>query len=56
MDSFEFNKIAGTVLFTGLCLVGLNIVAEGMFAQERPEKPGFEIDIKKASAAAPAEK
>jgi len=32
MDSFEFNKIAGAVLATGLFLVALNITAEAIFA------------------------
>jgi cytochrome c len=57
MDSFEFNKIVGAVLFTGLCLLGLNITAEAIFAPPHPAKPGFEIDVKpQASAAGPAAK
>src|ERR1700738_4126521 len=55
MDSFEFNKIIGAVLATGLCLVALNITAEAVFAPHHPAKPGFEIDIKpQAPAAGPA--
>jgi cytochrome c len=54
MDSFEFNKIAGAVLGTGLFLVALNITAEAIFAPQNPTKPGFEIDVKpQAAAAAP---
>jgi cytochrome c len=57
MDSFEFNKIVGAVLFTGLCLLGLNITAEAIFSPHHPAKPGFEIDVKQqASAASPNEK
>jgi cytochrome c len=57
MDSFEFNKIVGAVLFTGLCLLALNITAEAIFAPHHPEKPGFEIDVKpQASATGSAEK
>jgi len=51
MDSFEFNKIAGAVLGTCLCLVALNITAEAIFAPHHPAKPGFEIDVKPQSAA-----
>jgi len=51
MDSFEFNKIAGAVLGTGLCLVALNITAEAIFAPHHPAKPGFEIDVKPQAAA-----
>jgi len=57
MDSFEFNKIAGAVLGTGLCLVALNITAEAIFAPRHPAKPGFQIEIKpQAAATAPGEK
>jgi cytochrome c len=56
MDSFEFNKIIGAVLFTGLCLLALNITAEAIFAPHHPAKPGFEIEIKKEAASGPAEK
>ena len=57
MDSFEFNKIVGAVLFTGLCLLALNITAEAIFAPNHPAKPGFEIDVKpQAAATGPAEK
>ncbi|HMA75370.1 MAG TPA: cytochrome c family protein [Xanthobacteraceae bacterium] len=55
MDSFEFNKIAGATLATGLVLVGLNITAEAIFAPHHPAKPGYEIEIKpEASAKGPA--
>jgi cytochrome c len=50
MDSFEFNKIAGAVLGTGLCLVALNIAAEAIFAPQPPSKPGFEIEVKPQAA------
>ena len=57
MDSFEFNKIAGAVLGTGLFMVALNITAEAIFAPHHPAKPGFEIDVKpQAAAPGPGEK
>ena len=56
MDSYEFNKIIGAVLATCLALLALNITAEAIFAPHHPAKPGFEIEIKKAPAAGPAEK
>jgi cytochrome c len=62
MDSFEFNKIAGAVLFTLLCVVALNMTAEAIFTPPQPAKPGFEIAIPERSptpaagqAAAPEE-
>jgi cytochrome c len=51
MDSFEFNKIAGAVLFTLLCVVALNITAEAIFTPHQPAKPGFEIAIPERSPA-----
>ena len=51
MDSFEFNKIAGAVLFTLLCIVALNITAEAIFTPHQPAKPGFEIAIPERGAA-----
>jgi len=56
MDSFEFNKIVGAVLFTGLCLLALNITAEAIFAPHHPAKPGFEIDLKPQVSAVPGAK
>jgi cytochrome c len=43
MDSFEWNKIFGAVLGTGLLVFALKIVGGGLFATEAPEKPGFAI-------------
>lgn len=45
MDGFELNKIMGAVLGTLLVLLGVNIVAGGIFASEKPAKPGFEIAV-----------
>ena len=62
MDSFEWNKIAGAVLGTGLLVFGLKLLGGGLFSSEIPEKPGFMIatadaqsaDAKPADAGAPA--
>jgi cytochrome c len=55
MDSFEYNKIAGAVLGTLLGVVALGIIAEGVYAPHKPEKPGFEIAVAESpTAAAPA--
>lgn len=52
MDSFEWNKIFGAVLGTGLLVFALKIVGGGLFAAETPEKPGFAIAVADAGAAA----
>lgn len=45
LDSFEFNKIAGAVLFTLLLILGLGVVSDIVFETHHPEKPGFEIAV-----------
>ena len=52
MDSFEFNKIAGAVLFSALVALGLGAVAEIVFEQEPPEKPGYEVAVAETEAGA----
>lgn len=54
MDSFEFNKILGALLFTCLVLLGLNITAGAIFTPPKPEKPGFDIAVTESAPGAPA--
>ena len=51
MDSFEWNKIFGAVLGTGLLVFGLKIVGGGLFSGEAPEKAGYAIAIASAQTA-----
>ena len=51
MDSFEWNKIAGAVLGTGLLVFGLKLLGGGLFSSEIPAKPGFVIAVASAQAA-----
>lgn len=45
MDSFEWNKIAGAVLFALLLSVGLSIFSDIIFGTEPPESPGYVIAV-----------
>ena len=45
MSDLQFNKIAGAVLATGLAIVGLNIISEGIFAPDHAAKPGYVIAV-----------
>jgi cytochrome c2 len=45
MDSFEWNKIIGAVLFTLLVAFGLSIFSEILFETEAPESPGYIIAV-----------
>jgi len=54
MDSFEFNKIAGAILGTALGVMAISIISEAVFHMGEPAKPGFEVAVTAAPAAAPA--
>jgi cytochrome c len=55
MNSFEFNKIAGAVLGSALLALGLNEVSNAVFHHEKPEKPGFLIEVAEAAETAGGE-
>jgi cytochrome c len=54
MDSFEWNKIAGAVLFALLLSVGLSIFSDVIFEAHEPETPGYVIAVA-TEEGAPAE-
>lgn len=45
MDGFEFNKIAGAVLFALLVLFGSRTLGDIIFASHAPEKPGYMVAV-----------
>lgn len=45
MNTFELNKIAGAVLGTVLLVMGLGIVADGLYATHTPAVPGYAVDL-----------
>ncbi len=45
MDSFEFNKIAGAVLFSLLVVLGLRALGETVFHVDPPEKQGYMVEV-----------
>ena len=55
MDSFEFNKIAGSILGTLLFVMGLGVLSDGLFAHPRMDKPGYNLPaaVEGHSGAAP---
>ena len=52
--NIETNKIAGAVFGTLLFMVGINIVAGGMFAPHKPAVPGYDLPAPEENAAAAA--
>ncbi|MEJ8570863.1 cytochrome c family protein [Microbaculum marinum] len=55
MDSFEFNKFAGAILFTLLVTLGVGILAEELFTPHEPEQPGYEVAVAEEGAPGEAE-
>jgi cytochrome c len=45
MDSFEFNKIAGAVLGTGLFILALSITSEMIYEPVEAHTPGYAVAI-----------
>ena len=45
MDSFEINKIVAAVLLVALLVIGINKLSNVIFYVEKPEKPGYEIEV-----------
>jgi cytochrome c len=45
MSDLTFNKIAGAVLATGLAIVGLGQLSNGVFSKEAPAKPGYLVEV-----------
>jgi len=50
MDTFEFNKIAGAVLFTALIIIGLGGLADAIYAPKHPDKPGYMVEVATAES------
>ncbi len=45
MSDLTFNKIAGAALATSLAIFGLGQLSAGLFATEKPEKPGYLVEV-----------
>tara|TARA_B110001452_G_scaffold134791_1_gene112101 strand:+ start:790 stop:1329 length:540 start_codon:yes stop_codon:yes gene_type:complete len=45
MDSFELNKIIAAILMVALLVIGLGKVADGVFHVNKPEKPGYKVEV-----------
>ena len=45
MDSFEINKIIAAVLIVALLVIGLGKLSKVIFYVEKPETPGYAVEI-----------
>ena len=48
MDSFEINKIVAAVLMVALVVIGIGKVSDLIFHIEKPEVPGYAVDVEQA--------
>ena len=51
MDSFEINKIVAAVLMVALLVIGIGKLSDAIFHVEKPEIPGYAVDVAQAVTA-----
>tara|TARA_Y100001970_G_C13736670_1_gene604164 strand:- start:18 stop:554 length:537 start_codon:yes stop_codon:yes gene_type:complete len=49
MDSFEINKIVAAVLMVALLVIGIGKLSDVIFHVEKPEKPGYSVEVESAT-------
>ena len=50
MDSFEINKIVAAILMVALLIIGIGKLSDVIFHVEKPEKPGYVVELDQPSA------
>ena len=48
MDSFEINKIVAAILMVALLVIGIGKLSDVIFHVEKPEVPGYAVEIDQA--------
>ena len=51
MDSFEINKIVAAVLMVALLVIGIGKLSDVIFHVEKPEIPGYKVEVEQVSTA-----
>ena len=49
MDSFELNKIIAAILMVALLIIGIGKLSEVIFHVEKPETPGYAVELEQAT-------
>ena len=49
MDSFEINKIIAAIILVVAIVIGLDKVSDGLFHVEKPQNPGYKVEVVVAS-------
>ena len=55
MDSFELNKIIAAVLMVALLVIGLGKITDVVFYVDKPEIPGYKVELENHSTSESAE-
>ena len=55
MDSFEINKIVAAVLMVALLIIGIGKLSDVIFHVEKPDKPGYSVDVESSVVSASTE-
>ena len=50
MDSFEINKIVAAILMVALLIIGIGKLSNVIFHVEKPETPGYVVEVETASS------
>ena len=48
MDSFEINKIVAAILMVALLIIGIGKISDIVFHVEKPETPGYKVELDQA--------
>ena len=56
MDSFEINKIVAAVLMVALLVIGIGKLSDVIFHVEKPEKPGYTVDVEEVTTVSTSKK
>ena len=52
MDSFEINKVVAAILMVALLIIGLGKLSNVIFHVEKPETPGYAVEVETISTKA----
>ena len=50
MDSFEINKIIAAILLVALIIIGIGKLSNIVFYVEKPETPGYAVEVEKIAS------
>ncbi len=56
MDSFEINKIVAAILMVALLIIGIGKLSDVIFHVEKPEKPGYAIEVEEVTTVSSSSK